>query len=255
MTLEKKHKVQIGLGILAVIVILSLIIWGPWWEGDEKADENSQDNISVQQVVPNTDSIQAAQLKSKLDSMEKAYRLEIDKKDKALADKDVTIMALAQKKVYVTVKSPIIQSAGSNTGTGSSSGDNKKVESSVSSDLSKTLKTNKTLVGEAPIEGACPLPVEFCVYTSPNGYWPDWAQEKGTKFPEMIDNKKGGYNLKIESHSSAISGRYGITTDGTIFVAASELDPCDGGVQVISNLTSWKLISMTRQGDYYTWKK
>jgi hypothetical protein len=96
---------------------------------------------------------------------------------------------------------------------------------------------------------------EFSIHVGNNRFWPHVAMEELHKsYAEAELNGPGnGYNIKLRTANSDLFGNYGVTTDGTIYVAATELD----GIlqiktpEITSSQTGWMLKQMEKVGGFY----
>ncbi len=114
--------------------------------------------------------------------------------------------------------------------------------------------TSTTDVSSSSVGGPKIL-AEFSIHVGNNRFWPHVAMEELHKsYSDAELNGPGnGYNIKLRTANSDLFGNYGITTDGTIYVAAAELDGIlqIGMPEITSSQTGWTLKQMEKVGDYY----
>lgn len=100
--------------------------------------------------------------------------------------------------------------------------------------------------------------VEFCIHLGGGKYWPHYAMDRGESFPEARKNGLGtGWNLLINFASDDLVGQYGITSDGTTFVSAEEIDKyLQASVpEIVSNQSDWTTQKMEKFNGYYIWHR
>lgn len=131
--------------------------------------------------------------------------------------------------------------------------DNSSVQKKVVSE--EIVSTTSSIDVSGSSVGGPKILAEFSIHVGNNRFWPHVAMEELHKsYSDAELNGLGnGYNIKLRATNSDLFGNYGLTTDGTIYVAAAELDDIlqIGTPEITSSQTGWMLKQMEKVGNYY----
>jgi|GEM_PF-2188937 len=115
------------------------------------------------------------------------------------------------------------------------------------------------------LDGQKYVEVIFRLNSDDGNHWPQLLYDElnddesfKAEVPEAVWNNTGdGHNLRFFSPTSDIEGNQGVTTDGTIFLKASQIQKYlhNGVVEVKGSSTHWAFKKMTLENGYYILEK
>lgn len=250
--------------IVAILAVIAILVGYLIYSAKKDAKTNADPTPTVQTTPqPCTDT---AALRADLESKEEAVKNAGNDVNQAIADRDAAQKALrsAIRKCQPhfqngdTIYVKIISDDGRAKSNRSYRKPNKPSQTVVDGSTTATgeyVPAPKPEVRTSVIEGKTPK-AEFCVNVrnmDDASFWPHLAINAGMQIEGAILNGSGkGYNISIDPVDE-VSGLYGVTRDGRMFVKASLLDKFSPATIKMSGTpngwTSWEVATL--QGDYY----
>lgn len=249
--------------IVAVIAVIAILIGYFMFSAKKDAKKTNTEPTQTTQVAP-LPCTDTAALRADLESKEEDVRLAGGDVEQAIAERDAAKKALrnAIRKCQPhlsngdTLYVKIIDDA-----TKPNRSYRKATKPSQVSEAGNTTATGKYVPAPKPnvstsvIEGKTPK-AKFCVNVrnmDDASFWPHLAINAGMQIEGAILNGSGkGYNIFIDPVDE-VSGLYGATTDGRMFVKANLLDKFSPTTIKMSGSpngwTSWEVANL--EGDYY----
>ncbi|MFA5155220.1 MAG: hypothetical protein WC453_02195 [Patescibacteria group bacterium] len=239
--------------VIAVLVVLVAVLYLKLQDNAPTVSETTVDSTNIAKpaapINPIADSLKKLQTQLALqDSIMKANT----KKDSALIDdQKQTIKALSKHVVQVVVKQQVDNPQVNNP-------TKTTAKSELTGNVNTVMKVNTAPKVQDVLcddDGS----VQFCLHLDNSVYWPHSAMINGIDIPEAVKNPQGtGYNLRITSYSSSMTGDYGAIKDPEtglikiIYVKSSRLEPYSN-IEMRNNLKSWDDQPMEEKDGYSVW--
>lgn len=258
----------IGASILVIALIVLGFIFNPFTCSLKKTTTTTQVAPPANPVVPPAKTItppvqsaadSLAALKGTVDKQQQIIEKQIDAINKLIdkcgGNKVTTPRKTYQppvkkggneKKVVIQDKKIVDGGGGINTGTGATN---------------TVVSTTGNRLDAIYYEGNA-KDILFCARLGgdQSRHLPHLAMLNGESFGDAQANNQSGFNWHVFKLADGPSGDYGVTSDGTFFIAKSLIDRyiCDadrGIVEIKTTATGWQPRPMTLVGNYYTFKR